>query len=207
MPKVSFYVDGFNLYHAIKALERPELKWLNLRALANTFLEKQDTLEGVTYFTAPMVWDPEKFHRHSEYITALRATGVEVIKSRFLKSNKYCKTFSRYCGFHEEKQTDVAFAVRVLRDAQLGVMDRAVLVTADSDQIPLVTEIRQSFPTLEVHIAAPPRRMREARELCDVASRRAEISEGRLASCLLPRNVSDQEGRVVAKCPSSYWPT
>lgn len=28
MARVSFYVDGFNLYHAIRKLQRPELKWL-----------------------------------------------------------------------------------------------------------------------------------------------------------------------------------
>lgn len=206
MAKVSFYVDGFNLYHAIRGLGRPELKWLSLHALATSFLEKQDTLAGVTYFTAPMVWDPEKYHRHQAYIAALEATGVDVIQSRFLKSNKYCKEFERYCDFHEEKQTDVAFAVRVLRDAQLGVMDRAVLVTADSDQIPLVLELTDSFPALVVHVAAPPKRMREARELCGVATRRSEISEGRLSSCLLPRNVTDEDGRVVARCPMSYMP-
>lgn len=206
MARVSFYVDGFNLYHAIRALQRPELKWLNLRALANSFLEKQDTLVGVTYFTAPMVWDPEKYHRHVEYITALSANGVEVVKSRFLKTNKYCKGYSRYCDFHEEKQTDVAFAVRVLRDAHLGLMDRAVLVTADSDQIPLARELAESFPALVVHIAAPPRRMREARELCEAATRRSEITEGRLATCLMARNVTDESGRVVARCPSSYLP-
>lgn len=206
MPKVSFYIDGFNLYHAIRGLNRPELKWLNLQALANSFLEKQDTLVGVTYFTAPMIWDPEKYHRHVEYIAALEATGVEVVKSKFLKSSKYCKAFSRYCDFHEEKQTDVAFAVRVLRDAHLGVMDRAILVTADSDQIPLVSEMTEAFPTMQVHIAAPPGRMREARELCSVATRRSEISAGRLATCLLPRNVSDENGRVVARCPNSYLP-
>ena len=40
MATVSFYVDGFNLYHAINGLHRPQLKWLNLRELAISFLEK-----------------------------------------------------------------------------------------------------------------------------------------------------------------------
>jgi len=204
MPKVSCYIDGFNLYHAIRALGRPELKWLNLKALGNSFLEKNDTLVSVTYFTAPMVWEPEKYHRHMEYITALKSTGVDVVKSRFLKTNKYCKGFERYCHFHEEKQTDVAFAVRVLRDAHLGLMDRAIFITADSDQIPTVRELTESFPTLVVHIAAPPGRMREARELCDAANKRSEITAGRLASCLLPRNVTDDTGRIIARCPASY---
>lgn len=162
MSRTSYYVDGFNLYHAIKPLACPELKWL--------------------------------------------ASGVRVVESRFLKSNRFCQQFSRYCSFREEKQTDVALAVKVLRDAQEGSMERAILVTADSDQIPLVRAVRESFPSLSIEIAAPPGRMREARELCSVASRFSEISAGRLRTCLLPRNVVNEKGRTVAVCPARYLP-
>ncbi len=31
-------IDGFNLYHAIAGLRRPELKWVNLKTLATTFI-------------------------------------------------------------------------------------------------------------------------------------------------------------------------
>lgn len=207
MARVSFYVDGFNLYHAINGLQQPPLKWLNLRELAISFLEKQDTLVGVTYFTARMVWHPEKHQRHREYINALIAHDVAVVESKFLRTNKYCKAYMRYCDFFEEKQTGVAFAVRVLSDAYVGLMERAILVTADSDQVPLVRELATSFPALEVHIAAPPRRMREARDLCSIATRHSEISAGRLAACRMARSVVDQTGRVVARCPANYLPT
>jgi uncharacterized LabA/DUF88 family protein len=204
MVRVACYVDGFNLYHAIRGLERPDLKWLNLRALAASYLEKHDTLVGVTYFTAVLTWNSEKHQRHRAYIDALSAYDVSVVESRFIKSNKFCKLYERYCDFREEKQTDVAFAVKVLRDAHVGFVDRAILVTADSDQIPLVRELRETFPTLRVEIAAPPGRLREARELCSVASRFSDISPGRLRTCLLPRNVFDQSGQRVAACPSRY---
>jgi uncharacterized LabA/DUF88 family protein len=206
MSRISYYVDGFNLYHAIKPLACPELKWLNLRALAASFLEKHEELAEVTYFTAMLVWDAEKCRRHRAYIDALCAYGVNVIESRFIKRNRFCAQYDRYCGFHEEKQTDVAIAVKILRDAHSSSIKRAILVTADSDQIPLVRELRNSFPQLSVEIAAPPGRMREARELCKAASRFSEISPGRLRTCLLPRNVVDDRGKLVAVCPARYLP-
>lgn len=86
MSRVCCYVDGFNVYHAIDALGRPELKWLSLMALAKSFLGKIDSMISVTYFTAAMRWNPEKAQRHREYIAALAASGVEVIESRFQKS-------------------------------------------------------------------------------------------------------------------------
>ena len=32
------FIDGFNLYHAIASLRRPELKWVNLKTLAAIFI-------------------------------------------------------------------------------------------------------------------------------------------------------------------------
>jgi uncharacterized LabA/DUF88 family protein len=206
MSRTSCYVDGFNLYHAIKPLARPELKWVNLHALAMSFLGKHDQVSEVAYFTATLMWNAEKCRRHRAYIDALSAHGVIVVESKFIKSNRFCTRYERYCNFHEEKQTDVALAVKVLRDAQSGSIERAILVTADSDHVPLVRQLRVSFPALSVEIAAPPGRMREARELCSVASRFSEISPGRLRTCLLPRNVVDERGRTVAVCPARYLP-
>jgi hypothetical protein len=44
---------GFNLYHAIANLHRPELKWINLRILSGIFVNTStEQLNGVFYFTA-----------------------------------------------------------------------------------------------------------------------------------------------------------
>jgi len=204
MSRVCCYVDGFNLYHAIAALGRPELKWLSLMALAKSFLGKTDLIVSVTYFTAVMKWNPAKMQRHREYIAALTASGVEVVESKFQKNSKYCNAYDRYCDFYEEKQTDVAFAVRVLSDALRGACDRVLLMTADSDQIPLVQEIRERCPAIAVEILAPPGRLRQARELCNLASGFKEITPGRLGTCRLARNVPDENGKIAARCPALY---
>ncbi|MCE3237658.1 MAG: hypothetical protein K0R24_639 [Gammaproteobacteria bacterium] len=38
--KVAVYVDGFNLYHGLVNLSKPHLKWLNLKSLAEKFIDQ-----------------------------------------------------------------------------------------------------------------------------------------------------------------------
>jgi hypothetical protein len=51
--RVISLIDGFNHYHAIHRLRRPELKWLNLMALSRVFLKPvSEELVRVFYFSA-----------------------------------------------------------------------------------------------------------------------------------------------------------
>jgi hypothetical protein len=81
MARVSCYVDGFNLYHAIDELGRHELKWLNLRRVAQSVCGHGDELAGVSYFTAIQSFDQEKNARHREYIRALEANDVDACRT------------------------------------------------------------------------------------------------------------------------------
>lgn len=160
------------------------------------------------FFTAVPTWDHVKSKRHRNYIDALTARGVKVIESRFRKMKKHCAAMDRYCSRHEEKQTDVAIAVTLMSDAINGHFTRAVLVTADSDQVPLAIAFRDLFPHLRLTLATPPERGGEARELGQMIPDRTPITAGRLRGCLLPRDVFDAEGRKVATQPASYmWRT
>ena len=85
-----------------------------------------------------------------------------------------------------------------------ALCNRVLLMTADSDQIPLVQELRERCPTVSVEILAPPGRLQQARQLCDLASGFREITPGRLGTCRLARNVPDESGKVVARCPALY---
>lgn len=206
MARVAFYIDGFNLYHAIEALGKPQLKWLNLMALAASFVKQQDTIAKVRYFSAVQVWDMQKSRRHQRYLDALFAVGVSPTLSVFQKSNKYCSLYRRYCDFKEEKQTDVALAIAALSDAMDGIVDRAVFVTADSDHVPLIREVKRRFPEIDLLLAAPPGRLALARELGRMFPAVDEITEGRIAACLLPRDVYNAAGKKVATCPTAYLP-
>jgi len=204
MPKSACYFDGFNLYHAIDNLGKPHLKWLNLRQLAQSLLTPEDDLWKVVYFSAIQLYQNDKSKRHKRYIDALRSTGVVPVLSKFQNSTKYCHKNEQYCEFKEEKQTDVAFAVNILTDAMNGAIEKAVLITADSDYVPLVQMLLEKFPHIELVLAAPPKRLKQARELGALIQNRVEISEGRLATCLLPRTVLDNRGKTAATCPADY---
>lgn len=204
MARVACYVDGFNMYHALDSLSMPRLKWLNLKALAASFLGAADELVATYYFTAVHTHDPQRCSRHRRYIDALRAVGVEVIESKFQSVDKFCRRSQRSCPFLEEKQTDVALASRLLVDAMENFMDRAILVSADSDHVPAVKLVLEKRPLIILTLAPPPGRMANARDLGKHINDRREINVGRIERCLLPRTVNWEDGRIAATCPAAY---
>jgi hypothetical protein len=143
--RVAFFIDGFNLYHAIDDLQDNRLKWLNLKSLAESYLRAGDTLVSVAYFTAFNVWDKAKRQRHVAYANALQHLGVETILGGFLKTPKWCRKLNRSCNFHSEKKTDVGIAVRLIADAFEDKFDLAFLLTADSDHVPMVQRMRDGI--------------------------------------------------------------
>ena len=116
---------------------------------------------------------------------------------------KSCQAFDRECKFYEEKQTDVAIAVKMASDALRNEFSRAVLITADSDQVPSAKFIR-TFSHLELTVVFPPGRKSVARELGSLATNTVELAPGRLLTCMLPRNVVNGQRRTVATMPAIY---
>ena len=150
-------------------MDNNKLKWLDLNALAKRMLKDGNELVSVMYFTSLMVWDAQKLRRHKEYITALETVGVQIIMSKFQSTNKHCSKNSRYCDFKEEKQTDVALATRIICDCMTDSIDKVILITADSDQVPTIAAIKALKPDIEIVVFAPPGRAAIARELNGLA--------------------------------------
>jgi hypothetical protein len=48
------YVDGFNLYYRMLE-KRPDLKWLNIKQVAENVLKPENQIIGVRYYTARVV--------------------------------------------------------------------------------------------------------------------------------------------------------
>lgn len=204
MQKVNFFIDGFNLYHAIDALGKEHLKWLDMHKLAKSFLCKDEIVGSVVYFTAYMQWNREKKQRHEKYIKGLESVGVECEISKFSRISRRCETGNRNCKTYTEKQTDVSLAVRMLSSVITDGISRLVLITADSDQVPTIRSIKNLAPGVLITVVAPPNRSKQSRELRDVADKFAEITAGRLEQCLFPRNIVDCNGNLVAVSPSKY---
>lgn len=205
--RVACFVDGFNLYHAVKRLNGSHLKWLNLWAL----MERQvspisERLVAVNYFSAFANWMPAQKARHEEYVRALSSTGVTAIMGQFKEKDRYCRNCQHRWKGHEEKETDVNIALHLLNEAYKGTYDKALVVSRDSDLKPAVAMVLSRFPGLEIAIVAPPH-LGHSNDLISVATTKRKITKSQIEACLFPQHVVDPKSGVrVAVRPVSYDP-
>jgi len=193
MKRVNVYIDGFNLYHAIDELKAPHLKWLDLTALSRSLLRKDENLGTVYYFSAFATWLPAAYARHRVYVAALKHQGVEAVMGHFKSKPRSCSVCGAKWTAHEEKETDVHIAVRLVADALRDEFDRAIVISADSDLAPSIRIAKQYKPSKEIMVVAPPKRFASARDLAP----RLELTKGRLEKCLLPTAFFDTQGNLL----------
>ena len=201
MPKeyrTLFFVDGFNVYHALDNPNLSKYKWLNYWALSEKFLRGRDTLVGVLYFTAYTPWDAEKRQRHETLVSANRAQGVDVILGEFRRTQKRCRADCRKLyTTYEEKRTDVNIAVNLFQRAVADEYDKAVLISGDSDMIPSVEAVQKVFPKKELSVVIPIGR--RAKELKQVIGASMKMKESHLRTSQLPENLELRDGTMLRK--------
>ncbi len=202
--RVVCYIDGFNLYHSIDNLSRPHLKWLNLWELSKTMLRNGEILKHVKYFSAFAKWLPNPYKRHRTYVAALEATGVTPIMSHFKQKWRTCKICKNTWKTHEEKETDVRVALTVMEDGYDDIYDRAIIVSGDSDLVPVIERARARFVDKTFYIAAPPGQFGSSRDIRGAAHGSFEIRPSRLKRCLFDQNVTNGDGEIIAVRPQNY---
>ncbi len=198
MARVMFFVDGFNVYHSIKSNHRKFL-WLDFRSLAELVIPKTDTIPGIYYFSAFAYWRPDSVRRHKIYVSALETRGINSIMGKFKKKTRTCPRCGDYLA-REEKQTDVNIALQMYHEACSNNYDRAVLVSGDTDLIPAITLIKNTFP-VQITVMFPMSRVSE--DLKRVCDRHIKIKEKHLASSQLPDEIR-LSPTVVLQRPSSW---
>ncbi|MEM9359627.1 MAG: NYN domain-containing protein [Pseudomonadota bacterium] len=176
--RTSFFIDGFNLYHSVRVAEKllpnQQLKWLNIPALCESYLQMVGNgaeLEEVHYFSAYADHlqneAPDKPERHRKYVRALTASKVKAHIGRFHSRKVWAHKENKWIDAYEEKETDVAIACKVLSLAQKDALDVAVLITGDSDFSPLAKTFKEDFPEKEILFAFPFARIsKELRHIC-----------------------------------------
>jgi len=186
MNRTIFLIDGFNLYHSIERasvdLGGVSTKWLDLRALCASYLYvvgNNSQLVDVYYFSALAkhleAMKPDVTKRHVTFIEALEATGVTVEMARFKKKFIHCPTCHANIKRYEEKETDVAIAVKLMELFVTAVCDTAVLMSGDTDVAPAVRTTQRLFPHKEVLFAFPYGR--KNKELAKLVTRSFDISK------------------------------
>jgi uncharacterized LabA/DUF88 family protein len=190
MPRVTAFVDGFNVYHALEANPAyHKYKWLDYAALARCYIGSRDTLGSVYLFTALASWDPDKVNRHQLYLRALRQRGVKVVMGKFKRKDKVCRLCHREFRTFEEKLTDVNIAMHMFRGAYLDEYDRAILISGDTDIVPAVRMIHELFPTKDVAVVVPV--VRYAVDLKQESDFHFQMKERQLARSQLPDVIRD----------------
>ncbi len=208
MERVSCYIDGFNLYHAIDSVGKNHLKWIDLRRLATMFLDSSiHELNGVYYFSAFATWRSEAYKRHREYVRALKTAGVTPVMSEFYEKRNRCRNCNSSWIEHEEKQSDVKIALWMIDDAYQDKYDRALLISRDSDLSPAVRLLHSRFPEKKVYVIAPPNR-RHSKALAKTVPRKnlRTIKEVHLARSLFGEKVLSSDGQIAATRPVKYTP-
>ena len=87
--KVNFYIDGFNIYHAIRKIKNNRLKWINYKLLCEEILNTDDEINEILYFSAYVFWRKDGQIRHEIFIIALKSQNVKVILVNFKEKSKY----------------------------------------------------------------------------------------------------------------------
>jgi len=175
MRKVTFLIDGFNMYHSILSLKRKtgySTKWLNLASLCTSYLHlfgKRAKLGSIQYFTAfpHYLQDAAKINRQETYLKCLEAVGVKINLGRFKEKDAYCPHCKIMFLKHEEKETDVSIGVTLIEVFLKDSCDVAVLVTGDTDLSPAIEKSRVLFPKKMVICAFPY--ARKNKELAQLA--------------------------------------
>jgi uncharacterized LabA/DUF88 family protein len=210
MDRVVAYVDGYNLYHAIKEAKLNRYLWLDIPLLVSSYLKADQILEKVLYFTSDAK-NPASHKRQMTYNEALEANSLykminfTIIKGRFVEDEVMClscqkvgicKTCENVIYFQYEKETDVNIAVQMISDAYEVDYDVAFLITADSDQAPTIKTIKRLFPMKKVVVLFPPGR--KSKELSQITEYK-HITDSDLYSCQLPQSIAKPGGYILHK--------
>lgn len=236
--RISAYIDGYNLYHAIDDLciERSQdgqiiarhdkqfLKWLDLKKLALRYVktEQGQELSNIYYFSALATHISEsKVKRHKTYISALNQRGVSFVEGQF----KYVgqKWIKRDDGMfmqkesYEEKESDVNIAIHIVKDAICKLVDKAIIITNDSDIAPAIRMAKQLNPNWKAVVITPPlgvgRKvnydlLEAAKQLKtnrqgQVFREQKILTEEMLFECQFPEQIITSDGSVI-KRPNKY---
>jgi uncharacterized LabA/DUF88 family protein len=206
--RVTFLVDGFNLYHSLKQAERAmngiSTRWLDLQSLFQGYISifgRGAVIEDIYYFSAMAKHmnhrKPGTTTKHANYIDILNATGVKEKMGRFKEKMIYCRGCNTSNQHFEEKETDVAISLKLLELFHLDKADTIVLVTGDTDLAPAVRTADNLFPTKEVMFAFPY--LRQNRELEKMVTRSFTIKKEQYAKHQLPEVFVLPSGREIRK--------
>lgn len=215
--KVVFFIDGFNLYHAINnRFNNPRYKWIDLRKLAEKFIKNDEEIKSILYFTAYCEWSSDKKNRHKKYITSLSKKGIQIVLGKFKRVTKRFteemdiisadvpkENLPKKLEFQtfEEKETDVNLALKIIEYASQNVYDHFYVISGDSDFVPAIKCAKKSYRKIKfTNILPVGGRGRTLGQVCDD---QLEMTEDHISNSLLEKKVKISESQTI-EMPKEY---
>ncbi len=211
LKRTNVYVDGFNLYYG--CLQGTPYRWLNIERLCQVMLQKDNLIQSVKYFTAPV---KQRYRtdrgpaRQDLYLRALATLPcVSICKGRFQEHEVDMPLPGQWDGKPDmvrvvrtdEKLTDVALATALIVDAFKDDYDVAVVITNDADQKPAIEYVTQTL-NYPVGVILPTTSRSPSADLTSVASFNKVIRSIHLAKSQFAYNMRDKQGRL--DCPAEW---
>ena len=219
MKKTIVYVDGFNLYFRMLK-QRPHLRWLNLKKLAEEVLSSDNEVVAVKYYTARVSarLKAESPAYQQIYLNALSTVPeISVHMGMFLTSEKFAPlvhppAFRPESTLDEpwpdvvrilkteEKGSDVNLASHLLFDAFRGNFEVAAVISNDSDLVEPIRLVAKEMG-LPVGLLSPVGSPNP--ELVAAATFMKRIRPGHLETAQFANPVLMPDGTTLEK--PSHW--
>lgn len=208
MERVFAYIDGFNLYGGLKQGNMNNVLWLDIQKLSKSLLHDYQRLDYTKYFTTRIVThDFKKKKRQDTFIEALETLkDFEIIYGNFESFTKTCKFYKNnlHCincngdiKKEEEKKTDIKIAVEMISDAEKDLYDVALLISGDTDFIPVIDYIHSTYKNKRVIVGFPPNRRND--ETAHHAKTSFEIGKLKLKNSLFDEKITNKWGYEISR--------
>lgn len=195
--RVIAYIDGSNLYFGLVDAGLKFCKWLDVKKLMQRFLDSNQELVAVKFFTSRLTHDLMREERQDVYLKALAASGVDLIYGSYHNKTITCFKCGHSWDTPTEKMTDVNLATHLLMDAHLDAYDVAFLVSGDSDFAPCVEAVDETYEEKSVVMLFPPNRENDS--LSEEARSSQLISKEKLIECQFPLELIGKDGVEIQK--------
>lgn len=195
--RVIAYIDGSNLYFGMVDAGLKYCKWLDVKKLMESFLDSNQALVAVKFFTSRLTHDEAKEARQATYLDALELAGVDLIFGSYHSKTIQCYECNHKWVTPTEKMTDVNLATHLLMDAHLDAYDVAFVVSGDTDFTPCVEAVNESFAAKSVVMLFPP--LRENETLEEEARSSQLITKEKLIECQFPMKLQGKDGIELQK--------
>jgi hypothetical protein len=203
--RVIAYIDGFNLFHGLRAKYGRSYLWLDMERLVQR-MRRSDEVIAIKYFTAHLIDNPAALDLHLNHLDALKAhcgDRIDIVLGRYQRSEVVCQQCGHQRVKYEEKETDVNIAAALIADTAEHASDIAFVVSADSDLCPAIRTVYRLDMHRQVIAAFPP--ARTSFEMRTLVPKSFVISRTMLRNSLLPDDVPDPVTGRSYKRPANWY--